>query len=180
MRLVAGDGTIHNLLDDTSNLKIDIIELAHTLSNMNRSGGRCGQYSVAQHSVLVHDLVPKPYRFQALMHDSHEAITTDLPTPIKDVLDHLGDGVWGKFEAKFASAIRRYFHLPVNLHPDVRHADRRAFCIEIANFSTEAEKASYISQGFIPEYSRFLERMSPRAAFDAFIQRYTELGPNYI
>lgn len=180
MRLVAGDGTIHNLLDDTSRLKIDIIEIADTLANMNRYGGRCGQYSVAQHSVLVHDLVPKPHRFAALMHDAHEAICTDLPTPLKETLDHIGDGIWTKFESKFASAIRRYFHLPIGLHPEVKLADYQAFLIEIANFSSDSAKQAYVGQGHLPDYSRPMERMSPRQAFDAFLQRYSELGPNYI
>ncbi len=64
--------------------EIDILDIAHALSNICRFNGHVQKfYSVAEHSCHVHDLIPKPWQLGALMHDSSEAYLCDLPRPIK-------------------------------------------------------------------------------------------------
>lgn len=62
-------------------------DIAHALAMKCRYGGHCQQfYSVAEHSILVCDMVPEPLKVHALMHDSWEAYTFDAAAPIKDAI----------------------------------------------------------------------------------------------
>jgi uncharacterized protein len=64
-------------------LDVDIIDIAHHLSNICRYTGAVRKfYSVAQHCVLGSHFCPdNPFHF--LMHDSAEAYLLDLPRPVK-------------------------------------------------------------------------------------------------
>lgn len=69
--------------------RISVVDIAHALALSCRYGGHCPRfYSVAEHSILVHDLMqkagfPKANLFAGLMHDAEEAYLMDMPTPIK-------------------------------------------------------------------------------------------------
>lgn len=57
-----------------------LCDIALSLSNMNRAAGRF-PWSVAQHSLLVARMLPPELVLEGLLHDAHEAITGDIPTP---------------------------------------------------------------------------------------------------
>lgn len=69
---------------------IDILDIAHSLSNLCRHLGHCSPfYSVAEHSLRLLELVPVKDQLEALLHDAAEAYTTDIPTLMKAELPML-------------------------------------------------------------------------------------------
>lgn len=66
---------------------ICIEDIAHQLAMSNRfSGATHYPYSVAQHSVLVSEMVPKKHALHALLHDAPEAVMHDINTPLKTMI----------------------------------------------------------------------------------------------
>ena len=78
-------------------------------------GGRSGNPSV-----------PAPVRLHALLHDAHEAVTGDIPTPWKregnrEDQDRLDARIYAKLDVPFPSAAFRQI---------VKECDRRALIVE--------------------------------------------------
>jgi 5'-deoxynucleotidase YfbR-like HD superfamily hydrolase len=96
--------------------QLDPGDIARALANICRFGGHCRPfYSVAQHSVIVSELVEQRGGdvedvFAALMHDAAEAYLGDMPHPIKhrsplgaafkEAEDHLQDVLRERFSIK--------------------------------------------------------------------------------
>ena len=177
MRIITSGGNIVNLLGD---YKVDIVDIVTSLSQIPRWTGHCKRYSVAQHSVLVSRLLPSHLAFQGLMHDAHEYITNDVSGPVKEVLEHLAPNSWNRFEHMIASKVRRHFSLPPDLHSMVKAVDTRVQAYEIASLFTPEAKQAAISIGLDIDYSRPIVPLSAEAAYDEFMHRYVELGPNYV
>lgn len=115
---------------------INLATIAHHLSLINRFvGATCRPYSVAEHSLLVCEILERQYRldcfglFAGLMHDAHEAYTNDLATPAK----HEVGPSWDNFEGRFQRLVRSCFgiHVAAYTHRDaIRHADLIALATE--------------------------------------------------
>jgi 5'-deoxynucleotidase YfbR-like HD superfamily hydrolase len=136
---------------DPSPLDIEIEDIAHGLARVARWNGQTlGEhaFSVAQHSVLVEELVahvqpqiePR-WRLAALLHDASEYVIGDMISPFKTALgvDYKG------FEARLEGAIHIRFGLPAATPGEVKalikQADRASAFFEatrLAGFS-EAE-----------------------------------------
>jgi hypothetical protein len=70
--------------NDPRSSPVEIGDIAAALSKVCRFAGHIHQfYSVAQHVVNASRIVPAEHAFTALMHDTAEAFTNDLPTPLK-------------------------------------------------------------------------------------------------
>lgn len=98
---------IHGSVVDFSNLessKIVFKDIAHRLSNIRRfNGGTIEPYSVAQHSLVMQQILRKrgatPCVQQlALMHDMTEAFMGDLVSPLKHHLPEFEKMEWQLFE----------------------------------------------------------------------------------
>ena len=94
---MTASGRYVDLLDPRPD-DITIEDIAGALARQCRFGGHAaGFYSVAQHCVLVHDLVsPQAHQDQArahaLLHDAHEAYTGDITRPVSLALATLAGG----------------------------------------------------------------------------------------
>jgi 5'-deoxynucleotidase YfbR-like HD superfamily hydrolase len=116
---------------------VTLEDVAHSLSRLPRFLGHTRgdtPYSVAQHSCLVMALLDdgatRPLEQAAILHDAHEALMGDIPTPLKLALG----GAATAIEVRLQRAIHRRFHVSVNLigHYAVDWADKQALATERA------------------------------------------------
>lgn len=111
---------------------IDIVDIAHALSNLCRFGGHTKQfYSVAQHSLRVANLVPEEFKLEALLHDATEAYIGDVVRPLKKKLTE-----YISLEYDITYVIQTKFGLPTFLSPVVREADTYMLHIEAEELMT--------------------------------------------
>ncbi len=168
---------------DPSPLDIEIEDIAHGLSRVARWNGQTScewAFSVAQHSLLVEDLVarlkpaaPAAWRLAALLHDAPEYVIGDLITPFKAAvgLDYR------VFEKKLMQAIHIRFGLPSALPQPavllIKRADRASAhleAVELAGFSvSEAAKLFGRRLGIEPAK---LDPWPPNLAKARFLERF--------
>lgn len=103
---------------------INIYDIAHSLSMLTRFNGHCEEfYSVAQHSVLVAELVYKMTGSLVdarwgLLHDATEAYIGDMTRPLKSVMPQFKE-----IENKIMNCICDVFFLPHEQPLVVKQAD---------------------------------------------------------
>jgi uncharacterized protein len=116
---------------------IDVLDIAHHLSQINRyTGAACRPMSVAEHSLLVVEIMQREMSIHSptallagLMHDAHEAYTSDLSTPMKQVVGN----AWANVENRVAHAVHRRFGLVAAMtayRDAIRWADLTALSTE--------------------------------------------------
>lgn len=116
--IVIHSGNYFDFIDIENNI-ILIEDIAHSLSFLCRYNGHCEFfYSVAHHSLLVANLVPKEYKLQALLHDAAEAYLGDITSPLKKLLPD-----YQRLEEVVEKKIFSTFGLPNTLHPIIKEAD---------------------------------------------------------
>lgn len=105
---------------------VTIDDIASALSNVCRFSGHLPCfYSVAQHLVNTSRIVPPELAFTALMHDTAEAFTNDLPTPLKWALP-----IFKELETKIESAMAAKFGFPFPYPPEIKEADTNMLILE--------------------------------------------------
>ncbi|MBF0305168.1 MAG: hypothetical protein HQL41_05920 [Alphaproteobacteria bacterium] len=174
---------------------VDIEEIAASLAKLCRFNGHSRYfYSVAQHSVLVSDMLPPELRAYGLFHDAHKAYLGDLTTPIKDVLartflemlrdvggcldvTHSLPDPWGTMTDRVDVAIFRAVGLrwppPVDVARLVKHCDLVALATERRDLLAEQSPPWTIS---LP--APLPRRLVPWAwdkAMDTFLDRARRL-----
>jgi uncharacterized protein len=157
--------------------QLDIQDIARALANTCRFGGHCRSfYSVAQHSVIVSELVeqrggdPEDV-FAALMHDASEAYLGDLPHPIKH-RSELGQA-FKAAEAHLEAAIAKHFNIKPGV-AEIKRADRALLATERRALSTEDWHWPEL-EGVEP-LDLTLTAWSPDEAAARFQARYDELN----
>lgn len=174
---------------DPSPFDVEIEDIAHGLARVARWNGQTkGEHplSVAQHSVLVEDIVVqlKPSadpreRLAALLHDAPEYVIGDLISPFKDVVGDAYRGV----EQRIARAVRLRFGLPAE--PDavcvrlIKTADQVAAHMEAVHLAgfTRAE-ANRLFQEPPLDATPQAEAITPwptRTAEETFLNRFGAL-----
>ncbi len=119
---------------------ICIEDIAHHLSLICRFNGACRvHYSVAQHSVLVAEMVPQGAIPQALLHDAGEAYYGDITSPFKRVLEEIGcsyclNDKFKQILERVDKAIFAKFNIPWPISKEIKRADNLMYDLECYNF----------------------------------------------
>lgn len=151
------------------NIVID--DIATALSHTCRFAGHLPEfYSVAQHSVLVSQLVPDEFAMEALLHDASEAYCCDIPSPLKALLPD-----YQCIEIYVDSVIRQKFGLPV-IHSDpVKYADLVMLATERRDLDIDDGTEWPMLRG-IPATDLFtVSPLRPGQAAALFLNRFDEL-----
>lgn len=105
---------------------IDIVDIAHALSCINRFTGHARfPYSVAEHSIRCAMMAPHGLKLEALMHDASEAYFNDMARPIKRAFQNYVDA-----ERDAHAVIARRFGLPQRIRPEIKEIDERMMVTE--------------------------------------------------
>ncbi len=179
-----------NLLDP-SPLDIEIEDIAVGLARVARWNGQTSgdwALSVAQHSLLVEQLLPRfrgdvpgSWQLLALLHDAPEYVIGDLITPFKTALG--GDYV--AIERRLMAAIKVRFglaKLPKAAEQLVKRADRAAAYLEatkVAGFPKDEARRLFDPRGVLFELGiddMLLEPCPPTEAENDFLLRFKEIS----
>jgi hypothetical protein len=152
---------------------VTIEDIATALSNVCRFSGHLPRfYSVAQHLVNTSFIVPEQHAFTALMHDTAEAFTNDLPTPLKWALP-----IFKELEVKIESAMGDKFGFQYPYPPEVKLADTQMLLLEKNYVKEDTNQWEYYGDVKF-EHLRDkvdLDSWQPRRAKREFLERYYEL-----
>jgi hypothetical protein len=148
--------------------EIFIEDIAHALSMQCRYAGHSLRfYSVAEHSVLLSDVVSPEHALWALLHDASEAYLTDVIRPLKPYLTGY------KFrEKKVMQAVAERFRLKGEMPSEVEQADSR-ICLDERAQNMAATSHDWSLEG--GPLGVFLQFWSPAKAEAEFLQRFIEL-----
>lgn len=150
---------------------VDIHDIAHALSHIPRFTGHTRAfYSVAQHSIMVSDLVPPEHALVALLHDATEAYINDLAKPLKEMLP-----AYCRLERRVWVVIAEKFGLPIHLPRCVKKADLTALATEKRDLCTAHSEAWACLEG-VPAVPERVYPLTPDLAKEAFLRRFTELA----
>jgi len=161
-------GSIFDLANpETSEIKVE--DIAHGLAHTCRFAGQCkGFYSVAEHSVLVSQIVPQ-VALAALFHDAAEAFVGDMSRPLKQLLPD-----YTKVEKKIERAIFHRFRIEWPAPPEVKHADYSVMAAEQAMLMPPGTNEWLRAANITPARVE-IRCLAPKAAKALFLGRYAEL-----
>jgi hypothetical protein len=159
--------------------EVEIVDIAKGLSNVCRFAGQCEEfYSVAQHSVMVSQIVeragaPWSVVFAALMHDASEALLGDITSPLKSLLPQyteIEDEVQRYLMDRLAPGASVHHH-------SIRTADLIALAVEqrdvMRNKDVWGALIHIYGNELLKEFS--VEQAEyPEIAYEQFLHRYTE------
>lgn len=174
--------------------EVTVADVAHHLANNARyCGATRFHYSVAQHSVLVADLLrrwgaDKGLELKGLGHDAHEYVMGDMPTPFQRwFVETFLEGVdWIEAaKARLDTIILPKIGIDADWTDGERHvikkADHCAFLVEAYQLFDETPEwwtEAVYRYGFTMEEIPLdirIPRMVPETAKNLFLQRYEEL-----
>lgn len=160
---------------------VDPVDIAHSLSMQCRFNGHCQQfYSVAQHCLLVADLVPAEHKLAALLHDATEAYVGDLVRPLKEGMRvfykaHGIASLYHDVEHRIWAAICERFGLATELPPCVHDADMIALATERRDLLPDHPGEWECLAGTQPAAKRIERGLPPSEAAILYQQQLLEL-----
>ena len=182
--ILTHSGGIFSLLKPRSG-DVCLEDVAWGLAYKNRYGGHLGLLTVAEHSLMVADIIQilwpeSGQELAGLLHDSCEAYTHDIQAPVRKFVKVSmpnGDLVtWGDMERRVNTAVAK----ALDIHKDFYNSNEVAAADILAAAIEKKLLAPKASRGFpnIPVELAHLEihRFSPETAYELFLERYRELA----
>lgn len=172
--IVLSDGRPFSLSDPKPE-DIDILHIAHALSNICRWTGQVKTfYSVAEHCLDVAWLVPPELELTGLLHDASEAYIGDIASPLKWLLADRAPGVLREIEDNIHRAISKRFGTVYPFPPEIKHADKVAAATERRDLipGWQDHGISWSEDWPEPMSRTLLPLASPRAARYDFLTKY--------
>ena len=117
-------------LENLSPGDIDIVDISYSLSRVLRMlGWGPDSLSVAQHSVAVAALVPLRLGLPAMLHDAHEYVMGDIPTPVKEAVPQIRE-----LQNRIQSVIHRKFGIVLTDDDvvEIKEADKKSGIAEMS------------------------------------------------
>lgn len=162
-------GVRFDLLEPTPEM-VSMYDIMWSLSDMPRWNNHLlRKVTVAEHSVVVSQLVPPEDALWGLMHDASEAYVGDLPAPLKAQLPG-----FKAIENRIMRAICDAVGLPHTKPPSVKIADKQSQLAE-ARDQLPGDWQDIYGSGVGPAGYSFERPMCPEEAWAAFKNRYLEL-----
>lgn len=150
--------------------RVDIVDIAHGLAYQCRFNGQTRDfYSVAQHSVLVADLVAPEIQLEALLHDAAEAYLGDMVKPLKVLLPDFSE-----VEDKVMKAIAKTFRLNYRHYAPIKRADLIVLATEKRDLMPHSVESWTYLHGIDP-LNMVIEPLSPADAKAQFLARFEAL-----
>jgi uncharacterized protein len=150
--------------------EILIEDIAHGLSRICRFGGHTRDfYSVAQHSVIVSNIVPEELALAGLLHDATEAYIGDMVRPLKYSVPQyllIEDRLWDVIAARF--------NVPRILPAEIKHADNVALITERRDLLEKQRQWGEWSKAYSPLPS-VIRPAGPHLAEVMFMCRFQQL-----
>lgn len=161
---------------DPSPADVSFRDIAEGLAKACRFAGQIPVfYSVAQHSVVVAEMLPPEARPYGLLHDGHEAFVGDMISPVKATLAILGGGAaWnamvGRLDAAIHAAAGLPWPPPANIAYMVKRADIVALATEYRDVNVRAPMAA-MAITLPPPLARVITPWPWHRALDAYVDR---------
>ena len=154
--------------------EIDIGDVAHSLSQQCRFLGHTDTlYTVAQHCVLVSEMVPPTDALWGLLHDASEAYLGDLPAPVKR--DPQME-FYRIAEDRLLICIAQKFGLAPEMPLSVTRADKILLATEFRDVTTVDDLDWIIAEcGCEPAECLRITPWAPSVAERRFLTRFQEL-----
>lgn len=158
-----------DLLEPAAHM-VDPADIAWSLSMQCRFNGHVKAfYSVAQHCLVVAELVPAQYQLEALLVGAAEAYVGDLVSPLKQALPE-----YRQIEMRVWHAICHRFDIDPVLPPCIHDADLIALATEKRDLMADHPDAWPCLTGTNPAAFR-IKPMTQAEACQAYFNRLMEL-----
>lgn len=148
--------------------ELDIVDIAHALSNLCRYGGHCREfYSVAQHSVLVSRALPDEHKLWGLLHDASEAYLVDIPRPVKRFMPD-----YERAENRMLRRVATRFGLSEKIPDEVKRVDNAILVDEMRQLMSKPPAPWKLPE---PALGIEIKPWSPKVARTRFLAEFLKL-----
>ncbi|MEJ7807277.1 MAG: phosphohydrolase [Telluria sp.] len=150
---------------------VSIDDIAHGLAYQCRFNGQTSQfYSVAQHSLIVAQLVPTDLRLAALLHDAAEAYLGDMVKPLKVLLP-----AFAAIEDQVSAIIATAFGVDFANYSPIKRADLIALATEKRDLMPHSSERWAYLDGIAP-MPQTIEPINPAQAKQAVLNAFARFG----